>query len=148
MPIPYMKAKAGRFGIVPVFVASPANGTWTANTTTTGRIPTPKRKCYVVSASIQASTLPADADGTFLLTIKKYDASADTAVTISDQENLEALMTHVDVAYEVTISSSATDAQRMIEEGDTLYYEVVNNSAAIDTQAVNCFVVVELAVME
>jgi hypothetical protein len=79
-------------------------------------------------------TVPADADGTILCTIKKYDRSAAADVTLATNFNLEGLTAKE--ASHIPFDSGVTDAQRILDIGDFLFAEVVNNSAAIDTQPV------------
>lgn len=146
MPRTRFSPKLGhRFGSHPAFVSAAA-GTVTANTTTTHFLPPIHRKAYLFRASAVCQTVPADADGTLLATLKKWDASADAAVTLSSALDLEALTAKESSAF--TLSTSLTEAQRRIDEGDSLYVEVVSNSAAIDTAAVNLKFTVEVGVIE
>lgn len=135
------KPKPGRFGVVPAFVHA-ALGTLTANTTTTFYVGTPKRKCFIERITYHASTIAADSDGTILATVKKWDDSAQAAVSLTAATSLEGLTAKK--ATEIALLSSLTPAQLTIDEGDTIYIDIVNNSAAIDTQHANAQLVVEL----
>jgi hypothetical protein len=86
----------------------------------------------------RASPCPVDADGTILATLKKWDKSAGAAVTLSAALDLEALVAKQ--VTDFTLLSTLTDDQRTLDVGDTLYVEIVNNSAAIDTQPSGSFI--------
>lgn len=97
----------------------------------------PGNLVYVDELFVASFTVPADADGTILLSVKKYDASAAAARTLvtgtgSGQGDLEALV--AGKAERLAFDAAATDDFRTLDFGDYLYCEVVNNSAAIDTQ--------------
>jgi hypothetical protein len=123
------------------YEAVPSYLTWgqdtiTANTTTRyawGAQPANSR-AFINALSAAAYTVPADSDGTVLATVYKYDASADSAVTLTSALDLEALTAKEGSAF--TITSTLTDEQRTLDAGDFLYVEIVNNSAAINTAAV------------
>lgn len=89
---------------------------------------------YIERLTAVCHTLVADADGTVLLTIRKYDRSAAADVTLATSFNLETLTAKE--ASHIPFDSGVTDAQRILDVGDFLFAEVVNNSAAIDTQPV------------
>lgn len=149
MPIPsYIRTKPGRFGIVPAFYSSDNVGTLTANVTTTIRIPTPRRKAKILRCSASAATLPVDNDGTFLATLKKWDDSAGASIAITSAFDLESGLDTAAESRNLTLLTTLTDAQQVVDEGDTLFVEVVNNSAAVDTQPVALAFVVECAVLE
>lgn len=118
----------------------------TANTTTIFRLGAPPLSCLFDSFAVSVVTVPADADGTILGYIYKYDASADAAVQISASMNLEALVTRE--VTRATFLSTATEAQLRLDTGDALEFHVVNNSAAIDTQPAGLVVVAEVLALE
>lgn len=145
------RAQPGRFGTHPVHVIlGPVGGSdniggaspLTANNTTRISIPTPPGKFVFSRASMHATTAAADADGAVTAVVSKYDASADAEVTVSGSFNVEGLTTKE--RAEVGPSTSATDAQLLLDEGDTLSVIFTSDSAAIDTQPAALFVVVEL----
>lgn len=147
--------KPGRFGTELITISTgpigPANylggaSPLTANTTTTFRMGPVPRKCVLARFGASATTVPADADGTIIATLFKYDAATNAQVQISAAIDLEALVTR-----EGTLAgqyTSATEAQLTINEGDTLEVNVVNNSAAIDTQPAYLVFIAELYVRE
>lgn len=140
------RPKPGRFGFSPAILSSGICGALTANATTKlGIGASPKRACITAVAAV-CSTVAADADGTTLATLKKYDASADAAVTLSSALDLEAMTANEASAF--TITTTLTDAQRMLDTGDFLYVDVVNNSLAIDTQPVNLIFTAEISIVE
>jgi len=126
--------------IVTVTAAIP---TLTANTTTTVHVPTPARRSFLLSASIQCSTIPADADGAITATVKRYDVSGAAAVSMSSALDCEAL-----VALTATRFTMLSGSTRIKAREDTLRVDFVNDSAAIDTQFANGFVVLELALLD
>lgn len=142
------KPKSGRFGVHPAFLASIQASTLTASTTTSFRIPTPKRRLRVLRGTYCAHTLPIDADGTVLATLKKYDISAAAAVSLSSAVSLKVDVSVADTATAFTLLTTLTEAQLTVDEGDTLFVDVVSNSAAIDTQPVDLQFVVEVGVKE
>ena len=142
----FFRPKAGRFGIVPAFFASPAAGTLTANATTTVHIPTPVRKARFLRASLGCTTVCVDADGTMLATLYKYDASADAGVALTEAFNIESVVTKESAA--LTNLTTLTDAIRTVDTGDRFYISYVSNSAAVDTQPTELFCSVECAILE
>lgn len=121
-----------------------ALGNLTANSTTNFDVPLPFKKCYVVSAAYVAGTIAADADGTTLGTLFKYRGATDDEVTISSAFDLETAVARETSALVVNGGDAARTCQRL----DTLRFKVVNNSAALNTQHANAFLLVELAVLE
>lgn len=140
----YFRARPKDFGAVFVRLSSGNLGSITANTTNTfglGGIsdkdtaaPNTDHTAYIDQVTVGCVTVPADADGTYLLNVVKYDASAATTVTIVSGFDMEALV--AGKTENATIVTSLTDQQRMMDYGDFLYLELVSNSAAIDTQMV------------
>lgn len=120
-------------------------GTVTANTTNRGGIGSISDKDdtsatvegahrgYVASVYVCARVIPADSDGTLLLNVFKYDASAAADVTLVSSFDLEALV--AGKSERCTLVTTLTDDQRTLDHGDSLHYTIVSNSAAIDTQA-------------
>jgi hypothetical protein len=107
----------------------------TANDTTIFYLPPPVGRAVFYSFSAAVDTVPIDADGTILARVRKYDASANAWVTVSQDIDLEALTTKE--RNEVLRLATATDAELILDTGDILAVHVVNNSAAIGTQPVN-----------
>jgi len=93
---------------------------------------------------VAAGTVPGSADGTILGVLQKYDASANTAVALTGNVDLEALTAHEGTA--VTLLSSLTDAQRTLDTGDTLRFVVTTNNT-VGTAQVDLMVHVEVFVL-
>jgi hypothetical protein len=126
-----------------IVTVSASLGTLTANDTTTIHIPVPARRGFILSASVHQGTVAADADGTILATLKRYDASATSLVALTSAFNLEGQTARS--ADRLTMLGGTT---RYKAREDTLVLEVVSNSAAINTQPADAFVVVELALLD
>jgi hypothetical protein len=140
--------RPGAFGTHPVVLSKDISTTaLTANTTNTRSIGGINRAAFVERISVSVRTVPADADGTLLITVKKRDASAAANVTLTGTTfNLESLTANASTA--IPLLTTLTDAQRTCDEGDTIFVEVVSNSAAIDTQPVDCVVTVILGLLK
>jgi len=156
MPLNFFAPKPGRFGVQTVQARTGQIGganflggasPLTANTTTIFRLGgTAGRKCRVSRFGATTVTVPADADGTIVATLRKYDASADSAVTLTGNLELEALVTREETS--AAVLGTLTDAQLTLDTGDALEIHVVNDSAAIDTQPAGLTFVAELLVLE
>jgi hypothetical protein len=138
--------RPGHFGEHPVVLSGRMDGSLTANNTTTFSIGGINRRAFVERLSFSQRTIAADADGTLLLTVKKRDASADSAVSLNTAVSIEGHTALESVA--ITLLSTLSDAQRTLDEGDTLYVEVVSNSAAIDTQPADLIVTAVLGILQ
>lgn len=145
--VKYFKPGPGRFGAHPAFTSGALQGALTANGTTTIGIATPYRKCAIEAAALSAVTGPVDADGTFIATLKKKDNVANAVVTLSAGLDIEAAGLVSQKAVQFTLLTTLTENQKTLRAGDTLYVEIVNNSAAIDTQPVYLAATVELLVL-
>lgn len=137
--------KPGRFGILPNLLVGRCDATIGNNTTTTYNFGGHPAKAYVSRAVVSAGTVPVSASGTILGVLQKYDASADTAVALTGNVDLEALTAHEGTA--VTLLTTLTDAQRTMEAGDTLRFVVTTNNT-VGTAQVDLTVNVELLVLE
>lgn len=138
--------KTSRSGMQIALTSAPL-GTITANTTTTFAVPTPRRRCVPLRITYHCGTVAADADGAITGVLHKRDVSAGANVTLTSALNLEGVTaeTATDVAL---LNTTLTDAQRTFAEGDTAKFIVTNDSAAINTQHANAFLVVEWAILE
>lgn len=112
--------------------------TLTANNTTTFVLGGFGRRVVVRECTVSVTTVPADADGTILAVLQKYDASADAAVALTTATDMETLVTRE--ARVVPVIGTLTDAQVTMDVDDTLEFAVTNNSAAINTQPTNLVV--------
>ncbi len=147
MPQKYFAPKVGRFGIMPVLAQRHAGANpLTANTTTDIYIPTPPGKFVLLGAAVVQSTLVADADGTVLAQITKRAASGDADTVLTAQVDLEAAT--VLERQEFSLLTTLATAANIFLTGDIVKLEVVNNSAAIDTQPVDLMIAVELGFLE
>lgn len=142
----HARKKPGRYGTEIAFLTVQPTPTLTANDTTVFAIPSPFRKCRFLRGTVSVATVPADSDGTIVGTFKKYDASADAAVTLSSDINLETLTTR-EVA-KADSAAAATESQLLLDDGDQFEFHVVNDSAAINTQPTKLSLCVEVAVLE
>lgn len=142
----HRRTPPGRFGTHPIVVRS-APATLTANTTTTIALGAmPAYRYRIAKACVSCTTVPADADGAITAVLKKYDASADAAVTLCSAVNLETLT--ADEAAQITLTATLTEAQRTLDVGDTLKVEVTNDSAAINTQPAGLVFAVDLELLD
>lgn len=142
----HARKKPGRYGTDIAFLTVQPTPTLTANNTTIFKVPSPFRKCRFLRGSVSVTQVPADSDGTIVATFKKYDASADAAVTLSQELNLETLVTRE--VKKVDSAAAATEAQLLLDDGDQFEFHVVNDSAAINTQPTDLSICVEVAVLE
>ena len=156
MGLNFFAPKPGRVGVAPVFAKTGQIGGTkflggtsprTANSTTIFRLGGfGGRRVQFSQLGATVVTVPADADGTILATAVKYDASADAAVTLSQNLDLEALVTREE-SFANPIAT-LTDAQITLDVGDALEIHVVNNSAAINTQPAGLVFTVEVLVLD
>lgn len=146
----HFKPKPGRFGIEVVTVSSEKIGALTSAGTDTFRIPTPYRKAYLLSASVQTQVVPVVTTGTATATIKKFIANGGGNVTLSSGLDLETLVANKSKPF--VIPATVLDTSRVIRQdatngGDTLYIESVNGTT-IATPPTAMFFVLELALLE
>lgn len=133
----------GRLGVFPNLLVGQCDAAIGNSTTTTYNFGSHPAKCYINRAVVSAGTVPASTSGTILGVIQKYDASANTAVTLTGNVDLEALTAKEGTA--VSLLSTLTDAQRTLDTGDTLQF-VVTTTNTVTTAAVDLTVNVELLV--
>lgn len=150
---PRWNPRVGRLGTMIAFTQSGIIGTGglnlTANATTTYRIPTPAVRCAIARLAISAGGIASDADGTILATINKRDNVNAANVPLTAATSLEVdFITVANTVYRVPILTTLTDGQKIFQVGDQLYVDIVNNSAAIDTQPTHTAIVAEWFVLE
>lgn len=143
MPYNIFAPTPGRLGVLPNLLVGRCSAAIGNSTTTTYSFGSHPAKCYINRAVVSAGTVPASTSGTILGVIQKYDASADAAVTLTDNVDLEALVAKEGTA--VALLSTLTDAQRTLDTGDTLQF-VVTTTNTVTTAAVDLVVNVELFV--
>ena len=139
----YFSPLAGRFGIMPNLLVGRCLAASGNSTTTTYSFGGHPAKCIINRAVVSAGTVPASTSGTILGVLQKYDASADAAVALTDNIDLEALTAHEGTA--VTLLTTLTDAQKQLDTGDTVRFVVTTNNT-VTTAAVDLMVNVELLV--
>jgi hypothetical protein len=141
----HFQPKPGRFGVVPNLVQGRCDATIGNNTTTTYNFGAHPAKAYINRAVVSAGTVPVSASGTILGVLQKYDASANAAVALTGNVDLEALTAHEGTA--AAILSTLTDAERTMDTGDTLRFVVTTNNT-VGTANVDLMVNVELLILE
>lgn len=85
----------------------------------------------VTGIRLAAATLPIDADGTCLVQVKYWDASANADVNLMDTAFDAETLTAAKEGQAMALT--ATVANLTLAAGDYIYAEMVNNSAAIGT---------------
>lgn len=137
----FFMPKPGRFGVLPILIKSGQIGganylggatPVTASDTTIFRLGgAAGRKARFSRLGATVVTVPVSASGTIKAAIYKYDASADAAVKLSADLDLEALTTREE-GFAAALST-VSDADLMLDVGDALEVHVVS-TAAIGTQ--------------
>ncbi len=143
MPYNIFAPTPGRLGVLPNLLVGRCDAAIGNSTTTTYSFGSHPAKCYINRAVVSAGTVPASTSGTILGVIQKYDASANAAVTLTADVDLEALTAKEGTA--VALLSTLTDAERTLDTGDTLQFVVTTNNT-VTTAAVDLMVNVELFV--
>jgi hypothetical protein len=133
----------GRFGVIPNLLVGRCAAAIGNTTTTTYNFGSHPAVCLINRAVVSAGTVPASTSGTILGVLQKYDASADAAVVLSGNVDLEALTAHEGTA--ITLLTTLTDAQKTLDTGDTVRF-VVTTDNTVTTAAVDLMVNVELLV--
>jgi len=132
----------GRFGVLPNLLVGRCVAAIGNSTTTTYNFGSHPASCLINRAVVSAGTVPASS-GTILGVLQKYDASADAAVVLSGDVDLEALTAHEGTA--IPLLTTLTDAQKTLDTGDTVRF-VVTTTNTVSTAAVDLTVNVELLV--
>jgi len=143
MPYNIFAPTPGRLGVLPNLLVGRCDAAIGDSGTTTYNFGSHPAKCYINRAVVSASVVPASTGGTILGVIQKYDASADAAVTLTADVDLEALTAKEGTA--VALLSTLTDAQRTLDTGDTLQF-VVTTDSTVTTAEVDLMVNIELFV--
>jgi len=143
MPYNIFAPTPGRLGVLPNLLVGRCDAAIGDSGTTTYNFGSHPAKCYINRAVVSAGTVPASSGGTILGVIQKYDASANAAVTLTADVDLEALTAKEGTA--VALLSTLTDAQRTLDTGDTLQF-VVTTDSTVTTAEVDLMVNIELLV--
>jgi hypothetical protein len=139
------RPRSGRYGLECGYTFSEKISALTSAGTDTFRIPTPYRRCVVTRASVQAQVAPIITTGTATATLKKFRKSDGGTAILSNGLDLETIVANKGLVF--TFLSTATDADLTIQEGDTLFVDVVNGTT-IATAPTAMFFSVEFAVLE
>ncbi len=140
------KTKAGRFGTVPAFFSGKqADAGITASATVVIPVATPRRKTFVERCSVVLQTLPIGSAAITITLMKKPVASAAIALTAATSL-LVATQTALIVA-EIALLAALTDSERVVAEGDLLYFNVIA-AGTVSTQPVGLVGSVEVSVLE
>ena len=145
MAYDFFAPKPGRLGVLPQLVTGRCDAAIGNSTTTTYSFGGHPARCVIARAVVSAGTVPASTSGTILGVIQKYDSSANAAVALTGNVDLEALTAHEGTS--VSLLSSLTEAQKTLDTGDTLRF-VVTTDNTVTTAAVDLMVNVELLALE
>jgi hypothetical protein len=145
MPRNFFSPKPGRLGVLPNVLVGRCARVIGDTTTTQYSFGGHPAKCYINRAIVSALVVPASTSGTILATLQKYDAVANSAVTLTANIDLEALTANEGTA--VPMLSTLTEAQQTLLPGDTLRFVVVTTDT-VTTAEVDLMVNVELLVEE
>lgn len=110
-------------------------GQWTANNTVSSLVFIADRACVVRGVWIACDAIPADADGTLLVTVKARDISEGAFDTLVNAFDAETVILVANKGYQATLAAETTENEWTLAAGDTITVDLVNNSAAIDTNA-------------
>jgi hypothetical protein len=81
------------------------------------------------------SAIPSDADGVMTVTAKVFDATENADDTIVSAYDTESTQLVANKAYKVPLAAETSENELTMEQGDSLRFELISNSAAIDTNA-------------
>lgn len=136
LPVDFGTAGKSRKAVSPVERNQASLGQFTANTTVT---PAPRiifdRDAVIREIWIAASAIPADADGTMLFNALLNDVSESADDTLVASQDLETLIVAANKGYACTLLTEGTENELTVSAGDVLRFTLVNNSAAINTNA-------------
>jgi len=141
----HFSPKPGRYGVLPNLLAGRCNATIGNSGTTTFTFGGHPARCFINRAVVSAGVVPVSSSGTILGVLQKYDASANAAVTLTANVDLEALTAYEGTA--VPLISTLTETQRLLDTGDVLRF-VVTTTDTVGTAATDLTVNVELLVLE
>jgi hypothetical protein len=111
-------------------------GQFTANSTVTAEARMLfDRKAVIREIHVLCDAVPADPDGTMLLNAIVNDVSEGGSDTVVASEDLETLVTAANQTFQCTLEDETSENELTVEAGDSLRFTLVNNSAAIGTNA-------------
>jgi hypothetical protein len=146
MPFNFFRPKPGRFGVAPYVVPGRCVGTIANSTTTTFNFGAVPPKSYINRAVISSNVL-ATSGGAVTGVLQKYDASANAAVVLTAATSILTGTLVAREGVEVALLSTLTDAQRTLDEGDTLQF-VVTAASTMTGQPTDLMVNVECLSLE
>lgn len=119
-------------------------GTITANQTTSFFLQVPPGRHYIRRLAVVCNVVGVDADGNLTAVFQRYSGAADAATALNTATNLKTLTTKE--YRDVAVTGTLTDSQRIVDSslGDSIYVDVISDSAAIDTQPTQLIFTVEL----
>ena len=149
MAIPYKPVTVGPLGeplarTGTIVLAKFVGEGWVDNSTATVQLPCPYSKCLLVRAAVYATTIPVDADGTCTYQLIKREGAGNSDDNVSaaiDFEGATALE-----MKDIPLTGTITD--RTFLNIDIFEVDLVNNSGAIDTDAVGLVFVLEFVLVE
>lgn len=103
----------------------------TVNTTTRRGVIAAGRSMQITRVSIGSYTKPNDADGVMTLALEKYDKSGTAEKNLLGAATFDLESLTAKEAEDLTLTSTTADL--VVDAGDLVYVEMVNDSAAIDT---------------
>lgn len=109
-------------------------GQFTVNGTKTTLAHIFDRRSVIREVWVAADAIPADADGTMLVNVDVRDASENAFDSIVASFDAELLLTAFE-ALQATIVAETAENQRTVEPGDSIRIQLVNDSAAVETNA-------------
>ena len=140
----YFSPKGSRFGTHPTFLGTRVTANITASSSDIIDIPTPYRRLAIVGFAVSVVTVPTGGS-TIVAKLQKYDASATALVDLTATTDLKTLTTKQ--SRNVVLIPTLTDAQRTIDDSDTLTV-LVTSAGTVTLQPTNLCFTVEVAVME
>lgn len=119
----------------PVFRAHILCGQWTANTTVSTLGMLFDRPAVIREVWVGCDAVPSDSDGTLKVTVKVRDVSEGAFDTLVNALDAETVILAANKAYQATLASETDENEQTVAAGDSLVIDLVNDSAAITTNA-------------
>lgn len=151
MALKYFRPKTSdRSGIQIVTTRTGVIGTHGTNIgnsgTTTFSLGAMHRRCWIERINYtQGAAAAASASALTCIVYKEDNTGTPTAVALNSAASILSLNT--DSSTKITITATLTDAQRTMQEGDTLYV-TFTAAGTVSTQPTDGFITVELLVLE
>ncbi len=90
------------------------------------------RAIRIIGLHVLSSVIPADADGVINLIGTVQDVSEGAEDIILAAVNLETLTPAANQWFEATLAAETAEKQNTLEPGDSLFFDLVSDSAAIE----------------